>query len=224
MARRRTPPRTRPLALGYVRVSTADQAEHGASLDAQRAALQAEADRRGFDLELVIDEGLSGKDMRRRPQLLAALDRLDRHEADVLLVTRLDRLSRSVRDFADVLDRSKRRGWRLVMLSPDLDTADPAGRFSAYTLAAAAEFERELIGARTREGLAQRKAEGVVLGRPRTIPEDVAARIRAEHEDGRSLRAIAQGLTDDGVPTARGRAEWSHATVQAVLRREPAPA
>lgn len=127
----------RPLALAYVRVSTQEQAHDGASLDAQRAALTAEAERRGWDLELVCDEGMSAKNLD-RPGLTAALARLDAGEADALLALRLDRISRSVADFAGLPRRASRRRWRLVLLSPDLDIEDPAGRFTAHVLAAAA--------------------------------------------------------------------------------------
>ena len=208
--------RPRPLALAYVRVSTTEQVTDGASLDAQRAALTAEADRRGWDLELVTDEGVSAKNLN-RPGLRAALERLDRGDADALLALRLDRVSRSVADFAGLLARAKRRGWRIVLLSPNLDTEDPAGKFTAHVLAAAAEYERDLIGARTREGMAQRRAEGVHVGRPRVLPAEVLDRIAAERADGRSLRAIADTLTAEEVPTAHGGARWHASTVRAVL-------
>ena len=132
--------RTRPLALAYLRVSTAEQVEQGARLDAQRAALQAEADRRGWDIEFVINEGLSAKNMR-RPGLTEALARLDNHEADVLLAVRLDRVSRSVRDFSEVLERAKRKGWRLTLMMPKIDTGDPAGEFVAHVFAALSEYQ-----------------------------------------------------------------------------------
>src|SRR5436190_23109858 len=93
-------PRERPLALLYTRVSTAEQADEGASLNAQREILAAEAGRRGWDHEVVADEGHSAKSVEARPGLTAALQRLDAGEADVLLVLRVDRLSRSVSDFA----------------------------------------------------------------------------------------------------------------------------
>lgn len=147
-----------------------------------------------------------------------ALARLDRGAADVLMAIRLDRVSRSVADFAGLLARAKRRGWRIVLLSPNLDTEDPAGKFTAHVLAAAAECERDLIGARTREGMAQRRAEGVHVGPPRTLAPDVLERIAARRAAGASLRAIADELTDDHVPTAHGGARWHASTVRAVLR------
>lgn len=215
------PIRQQPLALGYVRVSTTEQADKGASLDAQRAALAAECERRGWALDFIPDEGLSGKTMK-RPGLQRALGRLDAGEADYLLATRLDRVSRSVADYAGMLDRADRRGWGLVLLSPNIDTSDPAGRFTSNILASAAQYERELIGVRTREGMAQRKAEGVKLGRPVVLPDAIYRRILDEHTAGRSLNTIAATLTEEGVPTARGGRSWHASTVLAIVNSEHA--
>ncbi|WP_344470646.1 recombinase family protein, partial [Nakamurella flavida] len=190
----------------------------GASLDAQRAALTAEAAQRGWDLELVADEGLSAKNLN-RPALTAALDRLDNGQADTLLSLRLDRISRSVADFAGLMVRAQRRGWGLVLLSPALDLADPAGRFTANVLASAAEYERELIGARTREGMAQRRAEGVHLGRPSTLPTASVDRIRELRATGLSLAKTAAALTAEGVPTAAG-GQWYPSTIKAIEDRQ----
>ena|SRR5689334_723837 len=88
--------------------------------------------------------------------------------------------------------------------------------------ASAAQYERRLIGQRTREGLAAKRAAGVRLGRPSVLPADIVRRIVAERADGKGLRVIAEGLTADGVPTARGGASWSTSTVQAVLRGQDA--
>lgn len=204
------------LALAYVRVSTAEQVETGASLDAQRATLIAEAAKRGWNVEVVADEGKSAKSLN-RPGLQSALVRLDAGQADYLMAIRLDRVSRSVSDFAGLLDRATKRGWGLTLLSPNIDTSDPAGRFTANVLASAAQYERELIGVRTREGMAQRVAEGVRMGRPRTMPTDVIERIRDARAQGQSLRRIADALNADGVPTAQGGARWYASTVKAAL-------
>jgi DNA invertase Pin-like site-specific DNA recombinase len=192
--------------------------EHGVSLDAQKAALVADAERRDWDHELVADEGLSAKNMN-RPGLQAALAKLDAGQADHLMAVRLDRISRSVADFAATLDRSAKKGWGVVLLSPDLDTTSAAGRFTAHVLASASEYERALISARTKDALAQRKAEGAQLGRPRVMPADVVARIAKERAAGRSLRAIAEGLNGDGVATAQGGRQWHASTVKAALHR-----
>lgn len=212
--------RTRPLALAYVRVSTVEQVEQGASLDAQRAALTVEAAKRGWDIEIVADEGMSAKTLN-RPGLQEVLTRLDAGTADFLLSIRLDRVSRSVADFAGLLDRSTKRGWGLVLLSPNIDTTDPAGRFTGNVLASAAQYERELIGVRTREGMAQRKVEGVKMGRPRTLTEDTVDRITVMRSTGMSMGKIADALNADGVATAHGGARWYAATIKRVLDSVP---
>lgn len=216
MTPRMSPLTGRPIALGYVRVSTTQQAEHGASLDAQEDALRAEAGRRGWDIEIVRDEGLSAKNLK-RPGLQGALERLDRGDAHALMAIRIDRVSRSVADFAGLMDRAAKRGWTLVMLSPALDTSDAAGRFTTHVLSAAAEYERALTAARVREGMARRRAEGVHLGRRSELPEDVVRRIVTDRAAGASLRAIADALNAEGVPTAHGGARWHASTVKAVL-------
>lgn len=208
--------RSKPLALAYVRVSTLDQAEQGASLEAQRSILMAEAVRRNWDAEVIADEGVSAKSLK-RPGLQLALSRLDAGGADYLLSVRLDRVSRSVADFAGLLDRAGRKGWGLALLSPNIDTSDAAGRFTGNVLASAAQYERELIGARTREGMAQRKAEGVTLGRPRSLAFEVSDEIVALHGLGRSYSAIAKELNDRRVPTAQGGAKWYPATVSRIV-------
>jgi len=209
-------PAQKPLALAYIRVSTTEQVENGASLDAQRTTLVAEAEKRGWDVEVVADEGLSAKSLK-RPGLLSALARLDAGKANYLMAIRLDRVSRSVSDFAGLLDRAANKGWDLTLLSPNIDTSDPAGRFTANVLASAAQYERELIGVRTREGMAQRRLEGVRLGRPRTMSTAVVERIQAGRRAGLSLRAIADALNADQVPTAQGGSRWYASTVKAVL-------
>lgn len=211
--------RDRPLALAYIRVSTADQVDHGASLSAQREALVLEGVRRGWDIEIVADEGVSAKTLN-RPALQSALLRLDSGQADFLLAIRLDRISRSVTDFAGLLDRAGRKGWGLVLLSPNIDTSDPAGRFTSNVLASAAQYERELIGMRTREGMAQRKLEGVRMGRPRVLSIEIYKRIQRMHESGKAMSRIAAELTGEGVPTALGRRTWHASTIKAVLESE----
>jgi DNA invertase Pin-like site-specific DNA recombinase len=211
-----SPKDDRQLALAYVRVSTDEQVTEGASLAGQLRALQEEAERRGWRCQVIQDKGVSARTMN-RPGLSEALAMLDRGEADVLMAVRLDRVSRSVVDFASLLARAKKRGWRLVMLSPNLDTEDSAGKFTAHVLAAAAEYERDLIGVRTREGMAQRRREGVHVGRPRALPIEVVERIVSQRIAGQTLRQIAEGLTADDVPTARGGAVWGTSSIQAVL-------
>jgi DNA invertase Pin-like site-specific DNA recombinase len=204
-------------AIGYLRVSTDEQADSRAGLDAQRAAILAEAERRGWHLvEVIEDAGFSGKDLN-RPGIAAALDALRRHKADTLVVAKLDRLSRSMLDFAALMDRASREHWALVALDLGVDTTTPAGEMMANVLATFAQFERRLIGQRTRDALAIKRASGTLLGRRRTMPDAVLARIRAERAEGRTLRAIADGLTADAVPTVQGGMRWYASTVRKAL-------
>lgn len=212
----KSPQRARPLALGYVRVSTEEQASEGASLDAQRQLLGQEAERRGWDVEYVADEGYSAKTVQGRPGLTSALARLDAGEADVLLVLRVDRLSRSVSDFANLMARAQKRKWGLAALDLGVDTSTPAGDLMAHVLASVAQYERKVIGQRTKEGMAQRRSEGVHVGRPSALPAATVERIVRERSSGTSLSAIARGLTVDDVPTAAG-GRWHAATISRVL-------
>jgi DNA invertase Pin-like site-specific DNA recombinase len=205
--------------IGYLRVSTDEQGQNGHGIDAQRAAIEAECSRRGWTLELVKDIA-SGKNGDREG-LDYALACLARGEADALIVSKLDRLSRSVADFAGLVERAEREHWTLVVLDPALDLSTPAGRMLAHILSALSQWEREMIGQRTREGLAAAKANGKRLGRPQEsrMPADVERRILREHREGRSLRQIAGGLNEDGTPTTLGGKAWYAATIRNVVRR-----
>lgn len=139
--------------VGYIRVSTDEQGDSGAGLEAQRAAIAAEAKRRGWHLVEILEDTASGKTMTRRPGLAAALQRLESGAADALAVAKLDRLSRSLLDFAGLVERSRKQGWQLVALDLGVDTTTPAGEMMANVLAAFAQFERRLISQRTSDAL-----------------------------------------------------------------------
>ncbi len=204
--------------MAYLRVSTDEQADSGAGLTAQQSAVEAEAARRGWVLVAVeVDAGASGKSMTGRPALATALDAVTADEADVLLVAKLDRLSRSLLDFASLMARSQAEGWSLVALDLGVDTSTPAGEFMASVMASAAQWERRIIGQRTRDALAVKQQQGVRLGRPRLIPDEVALAIRRHRASGLSVRAIAARLTADGIATANGGTRWSASSVQRVL-------
>lgn len=208
----------RTQVVGYIRVSTDEQAGSGLGLEAQRSAIVAEAQRRGWELAAIHeDAGASGKSMEKRPALAEALEAVQSGQAGALVVAKLDRLSRSLLDFASLMEQSRRQGWALVALDLGVDTTTPAGEMVANVMATFAQFERRLIGERTRSALAVRKAQGVKLGRPRSLPDEVVERIRAEREAGATLAAIADRLTAEDVATAQGGARWYPSTVRAVL-------
>src|SRR5262249_21557326 len=131
----------------------------------------------------------------------------------------LDRLSRSMLDFAALMATAQKQSWALVALDCVVDTSTPAGEAMAHVLATFGQFERRLIGQRTKEALAAKKAGGVRLGRPPTVPQAVVRRMQRQRARGDSLRVIADGLNDDGVPTCQGGKQWYAATVRHVLIR-----
>jgi len=204
--------------VAYCRVSTDDQADSGAGLAAQRAAIEAEVARRGWTLAAIhTDAGASGKSIKGRPALVDALAAVSSGEADGLLVAKLDRLSRSLHDFAGLMAQAQREGWNLVALDLGIDLATPAGEFMANVMASASQWERRIIGVRTREALAAKRSQGVRLGGPVTLPNEVRERIAAQRQAGTTLAAIADRLNAEAVPTAQGGAAWHPSTVRAVL-------
>jgi DNA invertase Pin-like site-specific DNA recombinase len=119
---------------------TAEQADSGLGLKAQREAIELESIRRGWGLVAVHDDaGRSGKSIK-RPGLEAALSDVDQGRADALVVAKLDRLSRSLADFAALMERSRRKGWSLVALDLGVDTSTPSGEFLVNVLASAAQW------------------------------------------------------------------------------------
>ncbi len=202
----------------YSRVSTAEQAESGAGLLAQETALRAHAAHRGWQvLTHLTDAGVSGKSLSGRPALSQALRLVASGDADAIAVAKLDRLSRSLLDFAGLMARSQAEGWALVALDVDVDTTTPSGRLVANVMASVAEWERETIGARTRDSLAARRAQGIMLGRPRTVSQIAVDRARSLRAAGLSYAACAEQLTAEGVPTAHSGARWYASTVRKVL-------
>ena len=145
---------SKSLALGYARVSTIEQVQSGAGLQAQEAAIRGEAARRGWVLvQLFTDAGASGTSMKGRPALAEALTLLRRGDAGILIVSRLDRLSRSLVDFAALMASAQRDAWNLVALDLGIDLSTPAGEFLASVMASAARWEARIISARTIDAL-----------------------------------------------------------------------
>ena len=126
-------------------------------------------------------------------------------------------MSRSILDFASLMERAEAEGWKLVVLDMAVDTTTPGGQLVAHVLASFSQYERQVIGQRTSAAMAQLKAQGVRLGRPRVMDETTTQRIISERQAGRTLAAIAEGLNADGVPTARGGTKWWPSTVKGVL-------
>jgi DNA invertase Pin-like site-specific DNA recombinase len=211
-------------AVAYVRVSTDEQVLSGAGLQAQRECIVTEAQRRGLQIvEWHADEGLSGtKDIHARPGLAASIAAVEQGIAKAILVAKSDRVARSLRTLLNVVDRVERAGGAIVAVDGTIDTSSAAGRFQTQVMGGVAELERALISDRTKAALAVKRAQGVRLGRPSALPREVVARIVKSREGGATLRAVAEELTADNVPTARGGTKWSTSTIQGVLGSQDA--
>jgi DNA invertase Pin-like site-specific DNA recombinase len=225
-------------AIGYVRVSTIDQANEGVSLDAQRARIEAWCRSNDATLaegDVFVDAGLSGKKASNRPALQRALDSVCKG-GGVLVVYSLSRLARSVRDTLAIAERLERSGADLASVSERIDTVSAAGKMLFRLLAVLAEFERDLISERTLTALAYKRSKGErcgqlpygrgLAGDGKTLTVDAAERqaladIKRWRSAGCSLRVIAARLTDAGIPPKNGGSSWSHTSVAHLLKEKP---
>jgi DNA invertase Pin-like site-specific DNA recombinase len=202
------------LMFAYERVSTEEQAETRNGLEAQRATIDAEAERRGWAVEYHTDAGVTGKVI--GPQLREALQLLASGQGDGLVVAKLDRLSRSIVNAADIIERAHTQGWSLVVLDLGVDLTTAAGRMVAMNLVNFAQYERELISERTKAGLAAKKARGERLGRPRVAPPGVVRRIVMDRNAGYTYERIARALATEGILSPLGKATWQASTVRRI--------
>lgn len=202
------------MMFAYTRVSTDEQALSRNGLDAQRATIDAEAARRGWDLEYHTDAGVSGKIV--GPQLQEVLQLLASGQGDGLVVAKLDRLSRSIINAANIIEAAQDQGWSLVLLDLGVDLSTAAGRMVAHNVMGFAQYERELISERTKAGLAAKRARGERLGRPRLATPGVVRRIVLDRNAGLSFAKIAAALEAEGILSPAGRPTWQPSTVRRI--------
>jgi len=167
------------MIIGYARVSTDDQ-----NLDAQTDALtEAGAER-------IFADKITGS-ARKRPELDQLIDQL--RDGDVVVVTKYDRLARSLRDLLDIVEAIGDKGAGFRSLAEDIDTTTSAGRLIFHVFASIAQFERERISERTREGLEAARKRGRVGGRPPALTKAQKDEVRRmRDEEGRKLPEIAE--------------------------------
>ena len=209
--------------IAYMRVSTEEQGDSRAGLESQEAAIRAEVERRGWTLGELYTDVASGKSLRKRDQLGAALRALAAGDADALVVAKLDRLSRSVLDFASMMETAAREKWAVVVLDLGVDTTTPNGELVANIMISMAQWERRIIGERTKSALAAVKARGTHVGRKSGVDDETVRLIRILRESGRSWQQIADALTSNGVDTGQG-GKWHASTVRKIHLRDLAPA
>ncbi|MGA2145934.1 MAG: recombinase family protein [Bryobacteraceae bacterium] len=220
-------------AVGYARVSTDRQAERGCSLEAQTARVRAMAVVQGAELvEVIVDGGESAKSLQ-RPGMQQLLGLVDRKQVNAVIVAKLDRLTRSVKDLCALLELFEKRGVALISVAESLDTSSAAGRLVITIMGAVSQWEREAIGERTRDALRHKRSRGERVGNiaygfrlasdgahvePDAGEQAVLEEIGRLRTGGASLRGIAATLGKRGLRTRRGTA-WRLESVARVLRQ-----
>jgi DNA invertase Pin-like site-specific DNA recombinase len=221
--------------MGHIRVSTEEQATNGQSLDAQRAKLQAFVDLCDLGLaEVIVDAGVSAKTLN-RPGLQDALTQLRKGAAAGLVIAKLDRLSRSVKDWIVLIDGyfGEKAGKQLFSVADSIDTRTAAGRLVLNVLMSVAQWEREAGGERKRDVLQHKICKGERFGRVRfdfNLADDGGTLVSNDCEGealrlirelraaGESLRTIAAQLNARGIGTREG-SPWIHTSAKGILAR-----
>lgn len=198
--------------VGYVRVAPRERADERPPLDVQRAELLAAADARADTLVAIEEDVRSGRTLR-RPGLRAAVAACRSGDADGIMVARLDRLTYSVADLAQIVRAAVQDEYTIISLDPDVDLSSDGGRAVGEVLAEAARWHPAPISSPGR-------AMGRRAGRPSSTPAAVAARIRSLRAEGMTLQAICDTLNAEDIPTPRGGAEWRPTSLRSVLRAE----
>ena len=208
-------PREPVQAIGYVSIPKAD-ADRGL-LDEQASAIEHLCRKRGWELLHVVRDVENGHPKGlERPGLQYALERMAEGKASCLIVSELERLSRSAADLGQIVEWVVDNECRLVAMDLQLDTDSSSGRLTARTLMSVGEWEGRRIGEQTRKGLAAARARRGRTGRPAV--EDVPHlkdRIAAMRGEGMTLQAIADRLNEEEIPTLRGGSQWRPSSVQA---------
>ena len=210
------------LMFAYSRVSTEEQAERRNGLEAQRAVIDAEAERRGWDVEYYADEGASGKYINEK--LREVLQLLASGQGDGLVVSKMDRLARSIINAADIMERANDQGWSLVVLDLGVDLTTASGRLIAQVMSSFAEYERAQISERTKAALAAKRHRGERLGRPRIAQPGVVRRIVIDRDAGHTYERIARVLSAEGILSPLGNQTWQASTVRRIYQSASARA
>ncbi|MDE0078907.1 MAG: recombinase family protein [Caldilineaceae bacterium] len=212
-------------AIAYIRVSTDEQAISELSLRAQHREVVAYAERSGVDIVSVLADENESASTLNRPAVSGLLTHIDSGQVDAVIISKLDRLTRRIKDFMSLLQRmriAKRadggQGVDLISSAESLDTGSAAGQIVINIMDSVSQWDREVIGERTSTALQELKAQGKSTGNPNygyEAGEDgklieneqeqaVLHRVAELRAQGKSWARVASSLTDAGVRTRRG--------------------
>ena len=202
-------------AIGYIRVSTDEQAQEGYSLQMQENKIRAYCELHDLDLmDVIVDAGISGQNIKGRPDALQLMSLIRGKKISSVVVYKLDRLSRSLRDLIEIADLLKKKRVALHSVTEKLDSSTPHGKFFFNITGSLAELERETISDRVKSGMAEKKAQGGRITRHAPYgyqftpdgklienlqEQRIVKRIRQLNSNGFSIRAIEQKLFNEGI-------------------------
>jgi len=214
-------------AVGYIRVSTDEQARDGVSLDNQQSRIEAFCVAKDWNLERVYsDEGKTGSNLNREG-IQELIGDCRKRKFDVVVIYKLDRLTRSVKDLGYLIELFDKTGVAFSSVSDNFDTTTANGKLVLNILGSVAQWERDIISERTRDALSHKKSElevysplplGYEAGEDGRLIENEAElatvkQVRALRKQGFSYQQIADSLNGAGVPTKQGK-RWYKSTVR----------
>ena len=222
-------------AIGYVRVSTEEQAKHWISLDMQRAKIEAYASLEDMDLiEILADEGISGCSIKGRPGIQKVLEMVKSRQTKAVIVYKLDRLARNTIEALQVAKLMDRNGVALHSITEKLDTKSAMGRFFFTIMASIAEMERGIIGERIQGAMARKRQLGEACNNnppfgfrivdfmvvPDQSEQNTIKRIHEHKDQGRTIWETVEILTRESRLNRKGK-PFGKTQVHNILRQQP---
>lgn len=220
-------------AIGYARVSTDKQADRGVSLDAQAEKIRAIGVVHNAELlDIIVDGGESAKSLQ-RPGMERLLALVDAKKVQAVVIAKLDRLTRSVKDLCELLEWFERRDVALISVAESLDTSSAAGRLVLNIMTAVSQWEREAIGERTRDAMDHKRTNGERVGNirfgyrlgadgkhvePDAAEQAVIKEISRLRQSGHTLRGIASALNRQELRTRRA-SPWRLESVARLVKQ-----
>ncbi len=191
---------SKPLAAIYIRVSTLEQATHGFSLDAQQDTLQNYANALGFNVfKIYRDEGKSAKNIQQRPEMVQLLKDAESKKFSTIFIYKLDRFSRSLKDLILTIDKLKEWGIDFVSLQDKIETTSASGKLMFHIISAFAEFERNIIGDRTKFGMERKAKEGGFITKAPKGYIIVNKKLISDKEKTKEVNQIYQNFLDSDI-------------------------